>query len=194
MPLIVDKEEMQKKILEAFEKCIEDKPLVNISLRDIASKAGMSHPKLLNYFPSKNNLIISYCRYTKDYMTTHCQNWFLKNERKNYASNHAYLNAFMEYVANGKTNENRPNATVQTYIFAKYNPEIESLIVEEFETWRATMENCLISIYGTEVGKKEAEAMMILITGTFICNYNHVLTGNINQDMLDHFYRLSENN
>ena len=47
MPLVVDKEKEKAKILVAFEKCIAEKPLFNITLWDIASKAGMTHPKLI---------------------------------------------------------------------------------------------------------------------------------------------------
>ena len=46
------------------------------------------------------------------------------------------------------------------------------------------MEKCLISIYGEQAGKNEAEAMMILIAGTFICNYNKALTGRINGNII----------
>ena len=38
----------------------------------------------------------------------------------------------------------------------------------------------------------EAEAMMILIAGTFICNYNRVLTGDVNADILGALGKLSE--
>ena len=34
--------------------------------------------------------------------------------------------------------------------------------------------------------------MMILIAGTFICNYNRVLTGSVNADILGALGRLSE--
>ena len=50
---------------------------------------------------------------------------------------------------------------------------------DEFRERRETMEQCLTAIYGPEVGKHEAEAMMILIAGTFICNNNGALTGEI---------------
>ena len=52
MPLIVDKEAVRHEILMAFEACISDKPIDRISLRDIAARAGMTHPKLLNYYHS----------------------------------------------------------------------------------------------------------------------------------------------
>lgn len=58
------------------------------------------------------------------------------------------------------------------------------MICDEFREWREVMEKCLVSIYGEEVGKSEAEAMMILIAGTFICNYNRALTGRINDNII----------
>ena len=58
-------------------------------------------------------------------------------------------------------------------------------------SWRTLMEQCLIRIYGEEVGMHEAEAMMILIAGTFICNYNQALTGEINDNILGYLGNLS---
>lgn len=62
---------------------------------------------------------------------------------------------------------------------------------EKFRAWRTLMEQCLIRIYGEEVGMHEAEAMMILIAGTFICNYNQALTGEINDNILGYLGNLS---
>lgn len=53
MPIIVDRDQIRRDILMAFQRCIERKPMMNVSLRDIAAEAGMSHAKLLNYFESK---------------------------------------------------------------------------------------------------------------------------------------------
>lgn len=53
------------------------------------------------------------------------------------------------------------------------------------------MEKCLIQIYGDGAGKNEAEAMMILIAGTFICNYICALTGNINDNILGYLSNLA---
>ena len=62
MPIIVDRDQIRRDILMAFQRCIERKPMMNVSLRDIAAEAGMSHAKLLNYFESKNDLILAYVR------------------------------------------------------------------------------------------------------------------------------------
>ena len=192
MPIIVDKEKMRMDILLAFQRCIEKKPIDKVTLRDIAGEAGMSHPKLLNYFENKDELILSYVRYTREFMTKHCMEWFETHSRKEYESNLAYMNAFMKYVADAPEGELRPNATTQTYILGHYNDEIGKMIREEFKEWRSVMEGCLKSIYDGDIGKEEAEAMMILISGTFICNYNGALTGEINDNIIGNIANLAE--
>lgn len=190
MPLIVDKDAVRRDILMAFQRCINKKPMTNISLRDIAAEAGMSHAKLLNYFENKEELVLSYLRYTREFMTEKCVAWFNEHPRADYGTNLEYMNAFMSYVARGKAGEIRPNATTQTYVLAHYNERVEELVKGEFAEWRSVMEQCLKQIYGDKVGAREAEAMMILIAGTFICNYNGVLTGNISDNILDSFRAL----
>ena len=174
----------------AFERCMKDIPMSNVSLRDIAKEAGMSHANLLNYFSSKDDLIVSYVRYTRDYITDKCREWFDTHSRKRYKSNLSYMNAFMSYVASDDIGEKRPNSTTQIYVLAHYNPEIAELVREEFAEWRKVMEECLVRIYGSKAGKKEAEVMMILVAGTFICNYNNALTGKANDNMLGLFGNL----
>ena len=176
----------------SFQRCIVKKPLSTISLRDVAKEAGMSHPSLLHYFKNKDELIISYVRYSRDYMSTKCREWFNENNRSDFHTNIEYLNAFMEYVVTGKPDEIRPNATVQIYILGHYNEEVSELIAEEFQTWRKTMLDCLIPIYGEKAGEEEAEAMMLLISGAFICTYNKALTGKINSNILDYIGKLIE--
>ena len=190
MPAIVDHNEMRMQILEAFQRCITAKPIAQISLRDIAAEAGMSHAKLLYYFKNKDELIVSYVKYTKDYMTEKCVAWFKGHPRAEYESNLAYMNAFMKYVAAGQAGEVRPNATTQTYVLAHYNERVGELVREEFAEWRRVMELCLKRIYGDEVGAREAEGMMILIAGTFICNYNNALTGGISDNIIGSFDKL----
>ena len=191
LPLIVDKDAVRREILLAYERCMEKKPMPSVSLRDIAAEAGMSHVKLLHYFESREAITVAYVRYTREYMSEKCTAWFAAHPRSDYESNLAYMNAFMEYVANAPAGETRPRATTQTYVMGRYSEEIARLVAEEFAAWRAVMECCLRSVYGEDM-PAEAEAMMILIAGTFICNYNRVLTGGINTDILGALGRLSK--
>lgn len=184
MPQTIDKDKVRMEILRAFEKCMESEPMAVVSLRDIAKVAGMSHANLLNYFNSKEDLIISYVRYARDFVSDKCRRWFASHDRSDYDSNLSYMNDLMSYVAEGKLGETRPIATIQTYAIANYNPKIAAIIKEEFDEWHHVMEEYLVRVYGPEVGSKEAEAMMILIAGTFICNYTGALTGDINDNII----------
>lgn len=51
--------------------------------------------------------------------------WFAEHRPEEYTDKKAYMNAFMQYVAEGKEGELRPIATVQTYVLAKYNEDVE---------------------------------------------------------------------
>ena len=192
MPAIIDHDAVKMNILAAFQSCIEERTITQIPLRMVAERAGMSHSKLLYYFKSKHELLVSYVRYTREYMTEKCVAWFAEHPRENYGSNLDYMNAFMEYVAVGKPGEVRPNATTQTYVLARYNEEIAALVREEFLEWRTIMEQCLVKVYGGAIGAREAEAMMILISGAFICNYNGALTGRINGEIISCLANLSQ--
>ena len=192
MPLIVDREKVRMDILMAFERCMEDTPMMNVSLRDIAKEAGMSHANLLNYFSSKDDLVFSYITYVRDFVSKICVDWFATHSRKRYKSNINYLNAFMSYVAENKFGENRPGALAQIYVLTHYDKDIAELVKKEFTSWRKVMEEALVSFYGEEVGKKEAEAMVILIVGTLICNYCDVHTGRIQDSIVSQFGSLVE--
>ncbi len=191
MPKIVDREQMRMDILMAFQRCIETKPIESISLRDIAEEAGMAHPSLLHYFSTRDELVLEYVKYTRKYMTEHCMTWFATHDRKEYDSNLAFLNDIMHYVAEAPEGELRPNATTQTYVLGHYKDEIGKMVTDEFREWRNIMEKCLVEVYGEEAGKREAEAMMILISGTFICNYNRALTGEINDNIIGYLANLA---
>lgn len=185
MPLIVDKDKEKAKILAAFESCLLEKPMLKVTLRDIAQKAHMTHPKLLNYFDNKDALILEYCNYTKNYMCSHCKTWFETHAPNSYEDKKAYMNAFLEYVAGKNSNESRPVATVQTYVLAKYDNNIKLLIKEEFASWKNLMKECLTSVYGDSITDSDAEYMMVLISGIFICNYNNVLSDDFGANILN---------
>ena len=192
MPLIVDRDKVRIDILMAFERCMKDTPMMNVSLRDIAREAGMSHANLLNYFNSKDDLIVSYVRYVRDFVSRIWIDWFAAHSRKRYKSNINYLNAFMSYVAENNFGEKRPGALAQIYVLTHYNPEIAKLVKDEFADWRKVMEDALVKVYGEEVGKKEAEAMVLLIVGTLIANYCDVHTGRISGSIVSSFDKLIE--
>lgn len=182
MPLVVDKENIKQEILQAFERCIAQKPLLNITLRDIAKEAGMSHGKLLHYFTNKDELIMCYVSYSKDCLSQKCEQWFRANDFSGYPTKASYLNAFLQHVAEIRENETR--TIIQLYVLGRYNPKVAAVVKADFDEWLAVIKRCLVEKFGKSMTGAEAEAMMIIIAGIFICNYNNALTGSINENIL----------
>ena len=100
------------------------------------------------------------------------------------------MNAFLQYMVEEYPLQNRPQATIQTCIMARYNQELQTVIEKEFAFWRETLERCIKEVYGEHVGEQEAEALTILIAGLFLCNYSGALTGKINHHVLSLFQNL----
>lgn len=151
----------------------------------------MSHPKLLNYFPTKEDIILAYCSTTQKDMIQLFESWFNAHEPDDYPSAPAYLDAFLCYVAGGNRSEQRPRARIQTMILAQYNQEIRANLIEEFQILRVMLEQHLRKVYGDQIGPAQAEALMVLVTGAIASRYNGTLTGTVNQDMISQLLKLS---
>lgn len=184
MPAAVDRDAMRMEILTAFQRCIEERPIASVSLRDIAAKANMSHAKLLYYFESRDDIIVSYVRSTRDHLSARCEAWFDTRDPKDYDSRASFLSAFVSYVVMGKAGDQRTSATVQTYVLAHYNAAVARVVHDEYRTWRETLVRCLLGAFGPQMGVREAEAMMAIISGVIICNYNNALSETVRDDII----------
>ncbi len=194
MPLIVDKAEMQQMIINAFQECINEKPLASVSMRDVAKQAHMSHQKLLYYFHDKKDLVYSYVRYSKDSFSNKCMAWFEENDQLESESNEEYICRFLKFVADFSKCGDKQKATVQIYVMAQYDQKIFAMLQDMFTYWKKKIKDCLIKIYGNAASDNEAEAMMILILGTFLCSSNRAISGNINKAILECIMNLGHEN
>ncbi|MGI6590865.1 MAG: TetR/AcrR family transcriptional regulator [Eggerthellaceae bacterium] len=179
MPAIVDKESVREDVLRAFRACIERKPISKITLRDVAEEAGMSHAKLLYYFDSRDDLVHEYMRWSRGYLIDRYEGWFDKHPRTDYDSDLDYFNSFLDFVAHGDTRDSQLNSIIQTYVLAHYDPAAKQLLDDEYDAWLNTLKRCLRKVYGTERDPRQAEALMVVVSGMFICRYNGSLSGDL---------------
>ena len=47
-------------------------------------------------------------------------------------------------------------------------------------------------VYGDRIGSEEAEALIVVIAGLFVCSYSGSLTGKINSNVLSYFLNLQD--
>lgn len=185
------KSEIETKVIEALQECIKTKALFNISMRDLAETSGMSHQRILYHFKSKEQVILSYVEYVKDFFLKKCLDWFQYNKKGVEENNKCYLDRFFNYVSSESQSKDIPNATMQIYVMGKYDCNISIMIKKVYEEWKEAMKKCLVDVLGDEADLRLAESMMIIITGIFLCNYNEVLStkGNYNQfDSISRFF------
>lgn len=93
----------------------------------------------------------------------------------------------MFYVVESCKKEDRFRTRIQNIVLARYDQGIRKNIAEEYVELRSMLERNLIKIYDGGNKAAQAEALMVLITGTIACCYNGTLTGNINKNLFSQF-------
>jgi hypothetical protein len=104
---------------------------------------------------------------------------------EDYDSGAAFLSAFVTYVVMGNAGDHRTNAVMQTYVLAHYNSSVERMISDAYRTWRETLERCLQDAFGPQMRRREAEAIMAIISGVIVCNYNAALSDSVRDQIVD---------
>lgn len=179
MPLIVDKEAIKLQILEAFNSLSDDRPLTDISLREIAAEAGMSHTKVLRYFSSKNSLHAASVHWASSFLCAAVDEWFSTHELSGYPSRWEYLDALFSYIAGGTMPGITPRNIVMTCSLGAYSPEIKAAVREEYAKLYQIFAARLTEAFGEELTEEEISAVFLLFNGIYFTGFNEGLFGSV---------------
>ena len=172
MPLIVNKEQVRLEILHALQQCLEEKPLMKVSMRDIASKAKIAHSKINYYFDSKEQLLLAYIHFFANSYKTEISQWYTK-----YKQNSSVITESPEKVVKSFikdmvliNHKNQSWAFTQISTTAQYDIEIKNAIQNAYDTWRNSIKYILKEIYcdNAEIVAYKAEAILIIADGMII--------------------------
>lgn len=174
MPIIVDKEKTRGDILKAFEECALSKPLSEISMRDIAKAAGISHSKILYYFSSKSELIVEYVRFvTNQYTGAYSKMFNESAENGNISIVDQAVNQIYD-MPGGRAYE---KMFLQIYAMAAYHPEIEAVVKETYKKWEDNIREGLAAICKKDMSE-EAKGLFFLVEGLAM----YVVNSNISKE------------
>ena len=179
MPLIVDKEAIKLQILEAFNRLSDERPLTDISLREIAAEAGMSHTKVLRYFSSKNSLHEASVHWASSFMCVGVDEWFSTHDAHGYPSREAYLDDFFAYIAGGTMPGITPRNIVMTCSLGAYSPEIKAAVREEYQKLYQILATHLTEAFGEELAEEEISAVFLMFNGIYFTGFNEALFGGV---------------
>ncbi|MFV0560407.1 MAG: TetR/AcrR family transcriptional regulator [Enterococcus sp.] len=185
------KENLDEKVIDALQECLKQQTLFTISLRDIAKVAEVSHQKMLYHYKNREGIIHLYTEYVKDWLLEECLDWFNNHNRKEEESSLSYLNRFMNYVTVFSKEQTYQNATIQVYVMGQYDQEVAIMIQKIYHEWKKEMAELLEKKVGV-TSKQLTETMMIMICGTFLCNYNNLLSLGEQQNSIDSLSELTK--
>ncbi|PET46606.1 TetR family transcriptional regulator [Bacillus cereus] len=172
MPLIVDREQVRHEILHALQQCLEEKPLLKVSMRDIAAKAKIAHSKINYYFNTKEKLLLAYIEFFAISYKTGIEHWYIKYKQNNANLNESSQTIVKHFIKDMFliSHQKQSWAFTQISTMGQYNMEIRSAIKNVYNDWRESIKRVLEEIYR---GKDDhmvykAEAVLIIIDGLLI--------------------------
>lgn len=180
MPIVVDREAVKLQIMQAFQRCAETRPLPDISLREVAAEAGISHSKILYYFKNKNELLVSCGHWAGSSFCKTITRWFEEHKLSDYPTKLDYINDYFRYLLEDEDNNMLPRGVVMNCALGAYNDELKSAVVEEYNNIRNTFLECLRKSCGDSITPLEAEAMMVMHSGIYFCSFNEAMSGEYN--------------
>ncbi|MFD3262225.1 TetR/AcrR family transcriptional regulator [Paenibacillus lentus] len=191
MPLVVNKDNMRKEILLAFEQCIKDKPLNKITMRDIAAKANVSHAKVLYYFGSKQKLLLAYIDEFTEIHIQFIQTWLQEHKKECSRLSHprSCIGWLFRDIFSFDQNNNYYNTFIQIYTMTPYDDKIKSTVRKAYATWKNAIHQFLTELYGKDM-ESTSEALYILIEGILLYSTYYELSDTRIETILDSLSKL----
>lgn len=171
MPLIVDKEAIKIEIIAAFERLSRERPLTDVSLREIAAEAGMSHTKVLRYFHSKSELHEASVHWAGNAAKQSITRWFQTHSREDYDSDRAFLDEFfsdLNYDDYGFS----PRNIVMTCALGAYSDNIRAAVKEEYNSIRELLLSTVEEALGKPLDPAVSYALLVLFNGMYFTAFN----------------------
>lgn len=171
MPIVVDKEMIKNEIIEAFDRLSLERPLTDISLREIAIEAGMSHSKILRYFGNKNSLYEACVHWVAEKQKKSIVLWLELHKYEKDIDKIDYLNQFFEFLCGDEFKAVSPRNIIITCVMGAYNDQIMNIIQTEFENLKNIFIQHLSDIYCLNLTQNEKMAFDIIFYGIYFSDF-----------------------
>lgn len=168
MPAIVDRDAVRKKICGGLEQMLGDKPLQQISMRDIAAKIGMSHQKIYHYYETKEALL-------QDYISKVSAAYVIDTEEIIRMTDGMTVDQALETlimnVFSIDQEERHTRIMVQIYGYAEYDASVKEMVRKMYRNWIASIQKFLYHVTGRTM-EEEATALLVLLEGMVLYSLN----------------------
>ena len=173
MPKIVDIDSERQNILLGFQRCALSTPFNEVSVRDIAASAGISHSKIFNYYRNKDEIIIAYARYIADKYSQAFES-VVAQVSGDPGNQKELLQNLIRKLYEIDSDNSIERLCAQIYILGQYDDHMKQVVMEAFDKWRHSLRR-MLQKYFSNVSESQVRAVLILVEGISIYRMNDEL-------------------
>lgn len=192
MPKIVNIEEEKENIINAFQNCILEMPLSDVSVRIIAKRANISHSKIFSYFKNKNEIIITYANKIAEDYSIAFRDLLIKYKNLD-KSNLSVLNSIMSELFEIDPNNIIEKLYAQIYVLGQYDDEIKSVVLKAYDNWRKSLKKLMLTI-DNKITDEQIKSILILIEGIMIYRMNDNFSEKEAKNILNNLIKVASQN
>ena len=130
-------------ILEALNRCLQDKPFDKTSIKDIARVAGVNHGLLHYYFKNKEDILVQYIDHVIDHYKSMVTERFSDKEIE-CIDNKKLIEEFFIFIHDRITlDRSLSKVFIEIWEIAAYHPAVKAKLQRAYQEWIDVLSNML---------------------------------------------------
>jgi AcrR family transcriptional regulator len=160
MPRKNTQEEKRIQILQALDRCLQEKPFDQTSIKAIARTAGVNHGLIHYYFKNKEDLLINYIDYIILQFQYMFEGWISEKNLEG-IDEKEFMEDFFKLMNKRITlNRSLSKVFIEIWEIAAYNPKVKSMLQRAYFQWANVLTGILTR---TIKNKKTAQKISMAI-------------------------------
>ena len=153
-------------ILEALNRCLQNKPFDKTSIKDIARAAGVNHGLLHYYFKSKEDILIQYIDYVIDHYRSMVKERFNDKKLEDIDKKKLIEEFFMFIHDRITLDRSLSKVFIEIWEIAVYHPAVKAKLQRAYQEWMDVLSNMLKSLNkDIDLSRRTSFAMVAFLEG-----------------------------
>ncbi|MFH1153548.1 MAG: TetR/AcrR family transcriptional regulator [Pseudomonadota bacterium] len=133
----------RNQILEALNRCLQNKPFDKTSIKEIAQAAGVNHGLLHYYFKSKEDILIQYIDYVIDHYSSMVKKRFNDKEIEIMDKKKLIQEFFMFTHDRITLDRSLSKVFIEIWEIAVYHPAVKAKLQRAYQEWMNVLSDML---------------------------------------------------
>ena len=153
-------------ILEALNRCLQNKPFDKTSIKDIARAADVNHGLLHYYFKSKEDILIQYIDYVIDHYRNMVKERFSDKELEGIDKKKLVQEFFMFTHDRITLDRSLSKVFIEIWEIAVYHPAVKAKLQGAYQEWMDVLSNMLTPLNNDiDLSRRTSFAMVAFLEG-----------------------------